>query len=45
MEDILLSGCADKEYSYDVQIGGMHHGAMAYFALKAIQEANYLTTF
>jgi hypothetical protein len=45
MKEILLSGCTDKEYSYDALIGGIYHGAMTYFALKAIQEANYQITF
>jgi hypothetical protein len=45
MKDVLLSGCTDKEYSYDARIGGVYHGAMTYFALKAIQEANYQITF
>jgi len=45
MKDVLLSGCSDKEYSYDARIGGVYHGAMTYFALKAIQEANYQITF
>lgn len=45
MRDLLLSGCTDKEYSYDALIDGAYHGAMSYFALKAIQEANYQITF
>jgi len=45
MKDLLLSGCTDKEYSYDARIGEVYHGAMTYFALKAIQEANYQITF
>lgn len=45
MKDLLLSGCTDKEYSYDALIDGAYHGAMSYFALKAIQEANYQITF
>ncbi len=45
MKDVLLSGCTDKEYSYDARIGGVYHGAMTYFALKAIQESNYQITF
>ncbi|MDD3247910.1 MAG: caspase family protein [Methanosarcina sp.] len=44
MKDVLLSGCTDKEYSYDALIGGTYHGAMTYFALQAIQEANYQIT-
>jgi metacaspase-1 len=45
MREILLSGCTDKEYSYDAQIGGVYHGAMTYYALKAIREANYQITY
>ncbi len=45
MKDVLLSGCTDKEYSYDALIGGTYHGALTYYALKAIEEANYQITF
>ena len=45
MKDILLSGCTDKEYSYDALIGGKYHGAMTYYALKAIEEADYQITY
>lgn len=45
MKDTLLSGCTDREYSYDARIGGEYHGAMTYFALQAIKEANYQITF
>lgn len=45
MKEILLSGCTDKEYSYDAMIGGVYHGAMTYYALQAIKEANYLPTW
>ena len=44
MKEILLSGCSDKEYSYDALIGGTYHGAMTYFALQAIQTAEYKIT-
>ena len=44
MHEVLLSGCSDKEYSYDAQIGGVYHGAMTFHALKAIQEAQYAIT-
>jgi metacaspase-1 len=44
MKEVLLSGCSDKEYSYDALIEGKYHGAMTYFALKAIQEQNYQIT-
>jgi len=45
MKEVLLTGCTDKEYSYDAYIGGVYHGAMTYFALQAIREANYVLTY
>jgi metacaspase-1 len=44
MKAVLLSGCTDREYSYDARIGGTYHGAMTYYALQAIREANYRIT-
>lgn len=45
MNEVLLSGCTDKEYSYDAYFGGVYHGAMTYYALRAIREANYQLTY
>lgn len=45
MKEILLSGCTDKEYSYDALIDGVYHGAMTYYALQAIQAAKYQITY
>ncbi|NUO09590.1 MAG: caspase family protein [Candidatus Brocadia sp.] len=45
MKELLISGCTDKEYSYDALIEGVYHGAMTYFALKAIRDANYKITY
>ncbi len=45
MKEILLSGCSDKEVSYDAVIDRDYHGAMTYFALKTIAEANYRITY
>ena len=45
MKDVLLSGCTASEYSYDALIGGKYHGAMTYFAIQAIREANCDITF
>jgi hypothetical protein len=45
MKDVLLSGCSPSEYSYDALIGGKYHGAMTYFALQAIRDANYQITY
>jgi hypothetical protein len=45
MKEILLSGCSDKEYSYDAFFNGIYHGAMTYYALQAIRQANYSLTY
>lgn len=45
MKEILLSGCTDREYSYDALIEGVYHGAMTYFAIKAIRDFNYKITY
>lgn len=45
MKDVLLSGCTDKEYSYDALLGGTYHGAMTYFALQVIRDAKYRLTY
>jgi hypothetical protein len=45
MREVLLSGCTDKEYSYDALIDGVYHGAMTYYALQAIRQANYQITY
>ena len=45
MKEVLLTGCSDKEYSYDAMIGGRYHGAMSYFALQAIRQANFTPTW
>jgi metacaspase-1 len=45
MKEVLLSGCTDREYSYDAKIGGVYHGAMTYYALKALTEAQYKVTY
>jgi len=45
MKDVLLSGCTDKQYSYDALIDGTYHGAMTYHAIKAIRDANYSLTY
>ena len=45
MNEILLSGCTDKEYSYDAYFNGTYHGAMTYYALQAIRAANYQLTY
>jgi hypothetical protein len=45
IEDLLLSGCKNNEYAYDAFIDGAYHGAMTYYALKVIKDANYKITF
>ena len=41
MKEVLVSGCRDNQYSYDARIDGTYHGAMSYFALQIIREADY----
>ena len=45
MKEILLSGCTDREYSYDAYFNGIYHGAMTFYAIQAIREANYNLTY
>ncbi len=45
MKEILLSGCRATEYSYDALIDGAHHGAMTYYAIKAIRDADCRITY
>ena len=45
MKEVLLAGCTDVEYSYDAFFNGVYHGAMSYYALQAIREANYKLTY
>jgi len=45
MKDVLLTGCSDKEYSYDANIDGSYHGAMSFYALQAIREAPDTLTY
>ncbi|HZB40324.1 MAG TPA: caspase family protein [Ilumatobacter sp.] len=41
MREVLVSGCRDNQYSYDARINGTYHGAMTYYALRIIEQANY----
>jgi hypothetical protein len=45
MKELLLSGCTQREYSWDAEIDGKAHGAMTYFAIKAATAANYKITW
>jgi len=45
MKEVLLSGCSDREYSYDAYIDSAYHGVMTYYAIKTIQQANYKLTY
>lgn len=45
MTHVVLSGCSDTEVSYDANIEGMFHGAMSFFAQKAIADAGYAITY
>jgi hypothetical protein len=45
MKQVLLSGCTDKEYSYDALLDGTYHGAMTFHAIQAIRAADYQITW
>lgn len=45
MNEILLSGCKSNQYSADALIGSTFHGAMTYYAIQAITDANYQLTY
>jgi hypothetical protein len=36
MKEVLISGCNDKQYSYDAIINGRANGAMTYYAMQAV---------
>jgi hypothetical protein len=46
MKEILLSGCTDRERSFDAEVEkGKYHGALTYYALAAIRNAEYKLTY
>ncbi len=45
MKEILLSGCKSNQTSADAYIASDYHGAMSYYAIKAITDANYKLTY
>jgi len=45
MKELLISGCREREYSYDALIEGVYHGAMTCYALQAIRAADYRITY
>lgn len=45
MKEVLVSGCNDRQYSYDARFDNRYHGAMTYFALDIIRAADYRLTY
>jgi len=45
IEEIFLSSCKKDEYAYDAFIEGVYHGAMTYYAMQVIKDANYKITY
>ncbi|MGB9182094.1 MAG: caspase family protein [Pyrinomonadaceae bacterium] len=45
MREILLSGCKSNQTSADAFIANTFRGAMSYYAIKAITDANYKLTY
>ena len=45
MKEVLLSAASDRQYATDACIEGGYHGAMTYFAVRVIRDANYEITY
>ncbi|MEM8861183.1 MAG: caspase family protein [Chloroflexota bacterium] len=45
MNDLLLSGCNQLEFSWDAPFRGGHHGALTFYAINAIKMAHYQITY
>src|SRR5262249_4644368 len=45
MTEVLLAGCSDIQQSNDVDFPEGAHGALTYYALQAITDANYRITY
>ncbi|MCM3871382.1 MAG: caspase family protein [Pyrinomonadaceae bacterium] len=45
MKEILLSGCKSSQTSADAYISNDYHGAMSYYAIKTVTDANYNLTY
>ena len=45
MKEVLISAASDRQYATDAYIEGGYHGAMTYFAIQIIREANYEITY
>lgn len=45
MKEVLLSAASDRQYATDAYIEGGYHGAMTYFAIQIIRDANYDITY
>ncbi len=45
MKEVLLSAASDRQYATDAYIEGGYHGAMTYFAIRIIRDANYKITY
>lgn len=45
MKEVLVSGCNDKQYSFDARIDGRYNGAMTANAMRVIAAANYRLSY
>ena len=45
MNEVLLSGASDKEYSYDAKINGRPNGALTYYALYSLHKLGGRPTY
>jgi hypothetical protein len=45
MRELLLSGCNPRQSSWDDKFGDTFHGALTYYSLQVLREANYRMTW
>lgn len=45
MKEVLVSGCSDKQYSFDALIDGRYNGAMTATSMAVIEKANYRLSY
>lgn len=45
MKELLVSGCSDKQYSFDALIDGRYNGAMTANAMRVIRAADYRLSY
>jgi metacaspase-1 len=45
MREVLIAGCNDHQEAIDAKFGARYHGAMTYFALEVLRDADYRISY